>query len=258
MKVLILGATGNLGIRLIPAMLSRDLSVVAFVRSSSKLSSLLPQTIFEQVTVVEGDATSVDSVKSAILDHDCDAVVNTAGLAAIMPWNSSNLPEIVSTVVTAAKEVHQLRQKPLRVWILGGMGLLDVPGTDSMLVRFVPVFREHLKDLALLNTIPSTVIRWSILCPSYMNPRSTEFVVPVKDAPSGGLTATATVPPHWKDFWFRRIPFVGSFFGVLANASRYTTTLEDNAAFIANDLAKGSDEFVGKKVGVWDPAQGKV
>ncbi|KAK9366159.1 hypothetical protein V1509DRAFT_301479 [Lipomyces kononenkoae] len=258
MKVLILGATGNLGIRLIPALLSRNLSVIAFVRSSSKLSSLLPPAIFKQITVVEGDAKYVDSVKSAIVDHDCDAVVNTAGVAALMPWNSSDLPEIVGTVVKAAKEVHQLRQKPLRVWILGGMGLMDVPGTNSMFFRFVPIFHEHLKDLALLKTIPSTVIRWSILCPSRMIPRSTEFVVPVKDSPSGGLAASATVPPHWQDFWFRRIPFVGSFFVVLANASRYNTALEDNAAFIADDLVMGSDEFVCEKVGVWDPAQGKV
>ncbi|KAK9482004.1 hypothetical protein V1527DRAFT_55061 [Lipomyces starkeyi] len=256
MKVLILGATGNLGIRLIPALLSRNLAVIAFVRSSSKLSSLLPPAIVEQITVVEGDAKSVDSVKSAILDHDCDAIVNTAGLAAMMPWNSSDLPVIVTTVVRAAKEAGELRQKPLRVWLLGGMGLMDVPGTKSMVVRYLPIFREHLQDLALLSTIPSTVIRWSILCPSYMNPRSTELVVPVKSATSGGLVASATVPPHWKDFWFRRLPVVGPFFVVLANASKYTTTLEDNADFIANDLAVDSDEWVCKRVGVWDPARG--
>ncbi|KAK9234655.1 hypothetical protein V1525DRAFT_412438 [Lipomyces kononenkoae] len=254
MKVLILGATGNLGVRLIPAMLSHNLSVIAFVRSSSKLSSLLPPAIFEQVTVVEGNAKSVDSVKNAILDHDCDAVVNTAGLAAMMPWNSSDLPEIVRTVVRAAKEAGEVRHKPLRLWLLGGMGLMDVPGTKSMIVRYMPIFREHIEDLALLNTIPATVVRWSILCPAYMIPRSTEL----KGASSGRLATSATVPPHWNDFWFRRLPVVGPFFVVLANASKYTTTLEDNADFIANDVAADSDEYVCKKVGVFDPAGGKA
>ncbi|KAK9354059.1 hypothetical protein V1505DRAFT_372253 [Lipomyces doorenjongii] len=258
MKVLVIGATGNLGIRVIPALLSHNLAVIAFVRSSSKLSSLLPSSIFDQITVVEGDAMSADSIKSAILDHGCDAIINTAGLAAMMPWKSSDLPAIVTAVVRAATEAGQMRQNPLRVWFLGGLGLMDIPGTKSMIVSYLPVYREHLKDIALLKTIPSKVIRWSILCPSYMNPRSTELIVPVKGGTSAGLAASATVPPHWKDFWFRRVPVLGPFIVVLANASQYTTTLEDNAEFIANDLAVGSDEWVCKKVGVWDAAQSKA
>ncbi|KAK9384281.1 hypothetical protein V1515DRAFT_624485 [Lipomyces mesembrius] len=88
-----------------------------------------------------------------------------------------------------------------------------------------------------------------------MNPRSTELIVPVKGGTSAGLAASATVPPHWKDFWFRRVPALGPLLVVLANASQYTTTLEDNAEFIANDLAVNSDDWVCKKVGVWDAAQ---
>ncbi|KAJ8103330.1 hypothetical protein POJ06DRAFT_247259 [Lipomyces tetrasporus] len=252
MKVLLLGATGNLGIRLIPALLSHNLTVVAFVRSSAKLSSMLPSAILSEITIVEGDAKSSDLIKKAILDNDCDAVVNTAGLAALLPWKSSELPAIFAAVVQAAKEAGAQQKKALRVWFLAGLGLLDMPGTKSMLVDYLPVYREHRPNFVLLQTIPTDVIRWSILCPSVMNPRSSELVVPVKGTQK--LIMSATVPPHWKDSWMRRIPLVGPFIVLAKNVSQYSTDLEDNAEVIANDLEHGDDEWVGKKVGVWKRA----
>ena len=90
MKVLVIGATGNLGIRLVAALLTHGHSVVAFVRSSNKLESLLPTSVYRQIAVVQGDATDPVSIKRAILDASCDAVANTAGLAALPPWGKVN------------------------------------------------------------------------------------------------------------------------------------------------------------------------
>ncbi|KAK9374024.1 uncharacterized protein V1513DRAFT_124639 [Lipomyces chichibuensis] len=256
MKVLLLGATGNLGIRLIPALLLHNHSVVAFVRSSSKLSSLLPPTLLSQIVVVEGDAKSSGSIKKAILDNNCDAVVNTAGLAALMPWQKSELPRIFEAVVQATKVSGMERNKALRVWFLGGMGLLDMPGTRSIVGDYLPIYREHLPNLALLNSISTETIRWSILCPSVMTPRSSTVELPMQ-APTGNLIVSATVPPHWKNVWVRKIPLLGPFIVLGLNAGQYTTKLEDNAELIASDLEKGGDEWVGKKVGVWDASQEK-
>ncbi|KAK9314927.1 hypothetical protein V1522DRAFT_415852 [Lipomyces starkeyi] len=256
MKVLLLGATGNLGIRLIPALLSHNHSVVAFVRSSSKLSSMLPSALLSQIVVVEGDAKSSGSIKKAILDKDCDAVVNTAGLAAVMPWQKSELPRIFEAVVQATKEAGMERNKALRVWFLGGMGLLDMPGTRSVITHYLPIYREHLQNFALLNSISTEIIRWSILCPSLMTPRSSTFELPMQ-APTESLIMSATVPPHWKDIWVRRIPLLGPFIVLGLNVGQYTTKLEDNAEVIASDLERGGDEWVGKKVGVWDASREK-
>lgn len=133
MKVLLLGATGNLGSRLIPSLLSHNHNVVAFVRSSSRLESLLPRSVYERVTVIEGDATNSWSVKRAILDNQCDAVVNTAGVAAMAPWKSSELPSIIRSVVDGVRAAGRERGSPLRAWFLGGLGVLYYPGTESML-----------------------------------------------------------------------------------------------------------------------------
>jgi nucleoside-diphosphate-sugar epimerase len=133
MRVLLLGATGNLGSRLVPALLTHGHSVVAYVRSASKLETLLPATVYEQVTIVQGDAKNSQSIQKAILDHKCDAVVSTAGVAALAPWAKSDLPEIFRAVLDAAREAGRERQHPLRVWFLGGQGVLYYPGTQSML-----------------------------------------------------------------------------------------------------------------------------
>ena len=132
MKVLVLGATGNVGVRLIPALLTHGHSVVAFVRSSNKLESLLPTSVYRQIAVVQGDAKDVASIKKAILDSRCDAVVNTAGLAALPPWGKSDLPAIFRAVVNAVQEAGKERQKPLRTWLMAGLGVMYFPGTESM------------------------------------------------------------------------------------------------------------------------------
>ncbi|KAI9700225.1 MAG: hypothetical protein M1820_006893 [Bogoriella megaspora] len=133
MKVLILGATGNLGSRLVPALLTHGHNVHAFVRSSKKLESLFPTSVYQQITVVHGDATNSISVKKAILDSNCDAVVSTAGVAAIAPWNKSELPKIFRAVLDAVREVGIEKGNALRVWFLGGLGVLHYPGTEQMI-----------------------------------------------------------------------------------------------------------------------------
>ncbi len=133
MKVLLIGATGNLGIRLVAALLTHGHSVVAFVRSSNKLESLLPPSVYSQITVAQGNATDSVAIKRAILDSNCDAVVNTAGLAALPPWGKSELPAIFRAVLDAVREAGSEKKKPLRTWFLAGLGVLNYPGTETML-----------------------------------------------------------------------------------------------------------------------------
>ena len=133
MKVLLVGATGNLGLRLVAALLTHGHTVVAYVRSSNKLESLLPTSVYRQVTVVQGDATDSAAIKRAILDANCDAVVNTAGLAAMAPWRKSDLPAIFRSVLNAVRQAGSEGDRPLRAWFLAGLGVLHFPGSETML-----------------------------------------------------------------------------------------------------------------------------
>lgn len=133
MKILLVGATGNLGLRLVAALLTHGHTVVAYVRSSNKLESLLPTPIYRQLTVVQGDATDSAAIKRTILDANCDAVVDTAGLAAMAPWGKSDLPAIFRSVLNAVRQAGSERDRPLRAWFLAGLGVLHFPGSETML-----------------------------------------------------------------------------------------------------------------------------
>ena len=133
MKVLVIGATGNFGLRLIPALLTHGHHVVAFVRSSSKLESLLPESFHRQIAVVTGSAKDSEAIKKAILGTGCDAVINTAGLSAVAPWSHTDLPEIFRAVVHGVQDAGGEKGAPLRAWFLGGQGVLKYPGSEAML-----------------------------------------------------------------------------------------------------------------------------
>jgi hypothetical protein len=133
MKVLLIGATGNLGSRLVAALLSHNHRVVAFVRSPKKLETLLPSSVYCQLEVIQG-SVNTPAIKSAILDSKCDAVVNVAGLASLAPWaHNGDLPQIFRAVLTAVQEAGAERRQPLRAWFIAGTGVLNYPGTETML-----------------------------------------------------------------------------------------------------------------------------
>ncbi|KAK7897637.1 hypothetical protein LTR67_004266 [Exophiala xenobiotica] len=251
MKVLLIGATGNLGLRLVAALLTHGHSVVAYVRSSNKLESLLPESVYRQITVVQGNATDSASIKRAILNNNCDAVVNAAGLAALAPWGKSELPAIVRAVVDAVRAAGLERQKPLRTWFLAGLGVLYFPGTETMFSNYIPIYLEHRQNLQLLKALPPNTVDWSMLCPAVMTPESSDVTVPT-NTPGGRLIANAATPPLWQDSWIKHIPLIGRTLLCAMNAGRYTTTLEQNADFIASDLESYESRWSGTAVGVID------
>jgi nucleoside-diphosphate-sugar epimerase len=133
MKVLLLGVTGNVGSRLLPALIAHNHKVVAFVRSPSKLSAEVKSNLD---SIVVGSATDSDAIKAAILNNSCDAVVNAAGLAAKTPFHSAgDFPAIFAAVVKAAKEAGRERGKaPIRCWLMSGFGILEAPRKPNLLV----------------------------------------------------------------------------------------------------------------------------
>ena len=133
MKVLLLGVTGNVGSRLLPALIAHNHKVVAFVRSPSKLSAEAKTSVESLVT---GSATDSAAIKAAILDNSCDAVVNAAGLAAKTPFHSAgDFPAIFAAVVKAAVDAgHERGKAPVRCWFMSGFGILDSPKKPHLFV----------------------------------------------------------------------------------------------------------------------------
>ena len=131
MRVVLLGGTGNLGLRCIPALLAHRHIVTLYVRNPSKLQLLVSPSVLEKTAIVVGDATDAVGLKKAILDHDIEAIVDVAGNQ-VLPWQEFLLPKIAKAVMDAAVAVGRERGVPLRAWLVSGMNILQYPGTPNL------------------------------------------------------------------------------------------------------------------------------
>jgi putative NADH-flavin reductase len=133
MRVLLLGATGNLGSRCLPALIAHHHVVTVFVRNLPKLRSMISPALLEEVNaILEGDVTDSAALKKVIIDHDIEGIIDVAGNL-VKPWEEFLLPKIASAVRDAAVVVGKQRGKPLRAWVTSGFGILQYPGTNYLI-----------------------------------------------------------------------------------------------------------------------------
>ena len=135
MRVLLLGGTGNLGLRCIPALLAHNHVVTVYVRNPSKLRLLVSQSVLEKTTIVVGDATDAAALERTILAQDIDAVIDVAGNQ-VLPWKEHVLPKIAKAATDAAVAVGKARGRPLRAWLTTAINIMQYPGMpDGYLVQ---------------------------------------------------------------------------------------------------------------------------
>ena len=82
------------------------------------------------ITIVEGDATDTVAMRRTIIQHDCNALICSAGYIIMNPWGKAILPGISEAAADAAiLAVKERGGKALRCWFLAGMSVLDYPGS---------------------------------------------------------------------------------------------------------------------------------
>lgn len=255
MKVLLLGITGHVGSRLLPALLAHKHQVVAYVRSPAKVSS---EATSKLDSIVVGSASDSTAVKAAILSHNCDAVVNAAGVAAMTGFTApGEFPAIFAAVVRAAVEAGRERGgAPIRCWMLSGFGILDSPKKPYMLVDYIPLFPSHKQNYELIKSQPADFLAWSLFCANDIPPKyDTPKFPPPADVSAGNLVAQADAPPAWDDK-YRSVPLIGNYLNIMAQMQGYYAVLENCVDFIAADLEKGLEsEWIEKRVGVKEKAK---
>lgn len=65
--------------------------------------------------VEHGDAKQAAEIKATAIRNQCDAIVNAAELAAMVPWGKGDLLVIVDAVISAALEIGQGRGNLFRL-----------------------------------------------------------------------------------------------------------------------------------------------
>ncbi|MDB4915222.1 MAG: dTDP-4-dehydrorhamnose reductase [Gemmatimonadetes bacterium] len=160
MKIVLFGATGNVGQRVLAEALSRGHEVVGVVRDPSTTTS--PDA---RVTLVQGDATDAGSV--ANVTHGADAVVsaispraNARGMAA------PSLSEAARALITGLTQAGVKR-----LLVVGGAGSLEVAPGKALVDQ--PDFPDVYKPEALASRDSLDVYRaetggldWTYLSPA--------------------------------------------------------------------------------------------
>lgn len=233
MKIIVFGATGNTGRKVLERGVNRGHEMTAFVRNPEKLYEQQGVEIAAQVKVIAKDIMDPESVYEALLQQD--AAIIAAG-------NAAQGEEFVRIVDNILSQCEKNTRFSGRVWLMGGAGLLVIPYTDLMgnnLPGFPPMFQTHNRNLERLR---QTKLDWSVMCPGTM--------VETADLPSSVRMHVSTnilpvpVPENIKDYSEAEI--AGHLF---SRFKELDVAYEDVANCMLNHLELGGP-FKGKRVGL--------
>jgi putative NADH-flavin reductase len=134
MKIVLFGATGQVGQRITAEALRRGHDVVGVVRDPSRAPSSDPR-----VTLVQGDATDAASVASVV--RGADAVVSSVSPR---PGSTGNAPSLVDVARTMIAGLREAEVK--RLVVVGGAASLEV--APGLALLDTPDFPEIYRDEA--------------------------------------------------------------------------------------------------------------
>jgi putative NADH-flavin reductase len=233
MKIIVFGATGNMGRRVLAQGVNKGHEMTAFVRNSEKLYEQQGEQIAGQLKVIAKDIMDPEIVSDALSQQD--AVIIAAG-------NAFQGEEFVSIVDNIVSQCENNTQFSGRVWLMGGAGLLDIPYTDLIgnhLPGFPPMYHTHNRNLERLQL---TKLDWSVMCPGTM--------VESADLPSSVRLHVSTdilpvpVPEAIRDFSEAEV--AGYLF---SRFKELDVAYEDAADCILNHLELDGP-FKGKRIGL--------
>jgi len=154
MKVVLYGATGTIGSRILKELLSRGHKVTAVVRDPAKLPAQ------PNVSVVKGDLLDTDNVAQVV--KNAEAVVSSYG----PPHDPARSHELVDS--TKSMIAGMRRAGVTRLIMVGGAGSLEVaPGVQ---VVDAPGFPEQWKSTALAHRDAYHVLREADMNWTYFSP----------------------------------------------------------------------------------------
>ena len=233
MKILIIGATGETGQRLLKLALQADHEVTLYIRDNSKLQKQSGGEACPECRVIVGDVFDRAALVEACRDQD--VVINAAG-------NVSDGEQFETLVKTVSQAVEEGLGTGGRFWFFGGAGALEVPGTNKMTVnlpKIPPLFRAHERNY---KTVRATSLNWSMLCPGPMT-------AAVDGQPHRDLRISTDIWPVPRPAVTRMMPPIATALAFKLKIPEMTIAYEDAARVILENLIQDGP-LVKKRVGV--------
>ena len=221
-KVLIIGAAGNLGRRLILAGQRQGHLITALVRNAEAFKSNMNCHELENVRIVEGDLFDADPIYTALKGQH--VVVNAAGNV-----NDGKPFGALFDRVVSAIERHPAIEK---AWFLAGAAVLDIPHTKRIGVGlpFVPaVYEPHRVNWQRLER---SAIDWSLMCPGPMTGAADSQT-------HNALRVSTDSMPYQIGAWTRFAPPIALSLVMKSKLAELIVSYEDVAAVIMTNLDSG-------------------
>jgi putative NADH-flavin reductase len=159
MRVVLYGATGMIGSRILKELLSRGHTVTAVARDPSKLQAQ------NNLTIEKGDMLDADNI--AKVAKGADVVISSfgppSGAQGPDPAKVSQLSDAARALLSAAK-----RAGAPRIIMVGGAGSLEV--SPGLQIVDAPTFPDAYKPVALAHRDAFYVLRESDLNWTYFSP----------------------------------------------------------------------------------------
>ncbi len=178
MKLVVLGATGGVGLEVVKQAIERGHSVTAFVRAPERLEPFR-----EQITIVQGNLLNSDELERALEGHD-------AALSAIGPRDPKANGRLLESFATALASA-MLHSSIRRVIVVSVAFLFkDVIIPPAYLFGRL-LFPHHVADAsAMENIIMKSGLDWTILRPPQFTdkPRTGKYRVREGRLPRFGFT----------------------------------------------------------------------
>jgi uncharacterized protein len=232
-KVIIFGATGNLGKKLVHRGIALNFLVTAFVRSRDKLEKQFTGKLPANLTIIEGDIFQPESVANAIDGHNI--LINAAGYIG----DGIKFFELFQIVLDQATK-HL--EEPKRVWFLAGAAALDF-GTSGIMGVDCPKVPKHFQfHKKNYEALLKTNLDWSLMCPG-----------PMIEAPHGELTNNLRISidemPYEYPKWFTKLPRIALSLTMKRHLPEIIVSYEDIANIIMKNLGTRGP-YSQKRVGV--------
>ncbi len=206
MKLLVLGATGDIGSAVVRAALANGHEVVAFVRSPDKLGELR-----DAVRVVQGDLADAEAISAAVAGHH--AVISAVGSS---PDKSQlDVPANATRHVVAAMKAAGVR----RLVGLAG-GAVDVPGerkpmSGRITTAFVRLMARNVVEAKQreFEVVRASGLDWTMVRPPRVVPGEPTGRVDIGDKLHGfqvasGDVGQAMVSLATGNDWLHMAPYV--------------------------------------------------
>jgi putative NADH-flavin reductase len=157
-RLIIFGATGSLGSHVLRQALATGQQVTVFVRTPSRL----PPEVQAQVSVHQGDLTTLPPVDIAKLISGQDALINCAGLVT----EGQTFVDLIDRLVTGVESLPTAAQPVC--WFLAGAAILDIGPSGRQGVELPRVKSTYWPHRVNFERISRSGLDWRLLCPGPM------------------------------------------------------------------------------------------